>query len=104
MTTIAYAATRELPTAVKEIATAPIRTLADAQRFIDVLHANNCVFHFEDSPFDIIDSATNERLFPNAYASCLQCRVDELYEQAWPVEYGCPIGYALELCNHQMSA
>lgn len=88
------------PRAITEVINAPIRNLQDAVAFINVLHAENYVFHLEDSPYDIVSTKTGELLFTAAEAALVDERVTECYEQDWCAlggEIECPIGYILSL-------
>lgn len=76
----------------------PIDTIEAAKAFIEELHATDLMFHFEDSPENIINIGTGERTFTDSQASQLRLRVAELYSFDWSVAgEECPIGYALTI-------
>ena len=88
------------PRAITEVINAPIRNLQDAVMFINVLHAENYIFHLEDAPAIIINTKTGAALFTAAEAALVDERVTECYEQDWCAlsgEIECPIGYILSL-------
>ena len=88
------------PRAITEVLRAPVRNLADAMAFINVLRANDYIFHFEDHPSTILKGRGDELLFTTAEAALADERVTECYEQNWEAlggEIECPIGYALSL-------
>lgn len=74
--------------------TKPITTLAEARAFIEVLHRNGDLFHFEDDVRDIMwraDKSAEE-------IDAIDARRNELYSLDWPEDDGgCPIGYALQV-------
>lgn len=76
----------------------PIESLEDAKAFIEELQRNDLMFHFEDSPADVIDHRTGKPTFKPAEAEKLEERLEELYEQDWEsIGHECPIGYALQV-------
>jgi hypothetical protein len=90
----------DLPDILKK----PIRTIEQAKRWIEALHAADLMFHFEDSPDDIgnlIDGAAWQRTFSDVQAATIARQRDRLYRFDWG-SFDCPIGYALHLIGHQM--
>lgn len=78
-----------------------ITTIAQGKAFIEALHAAEMMFHFEDSPENIISGATGGPLFTEAESKMVRQRVDELYALDWAaIGHECPIGYALEVMGH----
>jgi len=78
----------------------PINTIEEAKTFIENLHAADMMFHFEDSPENIISGATGGDLFTAEECPMVRARVGELYELDWSVAgHECPIGYALEVMD-----
>lgn len=77
------------------IIAAPIETIEQGKAWIEALHAADCLFHFEDSPADIIDEK-DEPLFSPEQAALIGNQVDALYALEWG-EWECPIGYALHV-------
>lgn len=76
----------------------PLTTLDAAQAFIRDLHANDMMFHFEDSPETIINGNTGRALFTAAEAAQIRARMVDLYSFDWTeIGHECPIGYALEV-------
>ncbi len=75
----------------------PIKDRADAELFIATLVDREMLFHFEDSPDDIIMGATGELLFAESEWEDVRARVREMYALDWTI-CECPIGFAL-LCD-----
>jgi hypothetical protein len=82
---------KTLPDTLRE----PIGGIDAAKAWIDSLIAADMMFHFEDSPDDIIQGLSGERLFSDADADIVSERVGELYALDWGT-FDCPIGYALD--------
>ena len=82
--------------------TAPITTIDEAKAFIESLHADGMMFHFEDSPSEIISGTTGAELFTPEQCEQVSARVAELYSMDWStVGHECPIGYALEVMDRE---
>jgi len=79
----------------------PITTLHDGKAWITALHARGMMFHFEDDPAEIIMIADGARLFSDDECDMVRDRIDELYALDWSAHRGCPIGFALELMQHE---
>lgn len=56
----------------------PITTLNEAKAWIRALVDEGLLFHFEDSPYDVVDATTNERTFSDEEAMVLACQLDAL--------------------------
>jgi len=73
-----------------------VTTTEQAKQWIADLIELDLLFHFEDSPREIINIKTGERTFTDAEAQQISARLDEIYG----FNFGnaeCPIGYALDL-------
>lgn len=82
--------------------TAPLTTIDEAKAFIENLHADGKMFHFEDSPDQIGNRVNGEWVDLWTPEECEQVseRVAELYSMDWStVGHECPIGYALEVMD-----
>lgn len=89
-----------LPTMTLTLLSVPITTLAQGKAFIEELHAQEALFHFEDSPYEVGKGSASEweHLFTHDEAEEISRRVDELYALDWSeAGHECPIGYALEV-------
>lgn len=79
----------------------PITGLADAKAWIEALESADMMFHFEDSPEEIINGKTGADLFTPEQCPLVRQRVAELYALDWSeAGHECPIGYALEVMGH----
>jgi len=81
-----------------------ITDLPTAKAFVDMLHRNGLMFHFEDDVFDIIwgGEITNGPV-PNVVDLMrLDKRRNELYQPHidWSHDGDCPIGFALICMGH----
>lgn len=75
--------------------------LPTAKAFVDMLHRNDLMFHFEDSLFDIIWDENKHS--PNVVDLLrLDKRRNELYQPHidWSHDGDCPIGFALICMGH----
>ena len=76
-----------------------ITDITAAAAFIRSLVAVDLMFHLEDQPAEIINTATGEYLFSAHESVLLRKRVAELYSFDWSVyNTECPIGYYLDHC------
>lgn len=57
----------------------PLRTKEEAEAFIRALHAANLLFHFDDSPDDIVETRTGARTFTDDEVPHVRARVNELF-------------------------
>lgn len=78
----------------------PIKTVAEAKRWIEELSAMELSFHFEDDPGDITIGISGVALFTDEEAVEVRKRQVELYLLDWPEEFQCPIGYLLHVEEH----
>jgi hypothetical protein len=74
-----------------------IGTLAEAKAYIEMLTRNGLMYHFEDSPEDMLWALPADSAPRHQDLVVLNQRCDELYSDRldWSKEGGCPIGYAL---------
>lgn len=73
---------------------APINNLAEAKAFIEALHAEGLMWHFDDDPVDCLHETSP--LVRREHAVLLGIQRDRLYDFEWG-EFECPIGYALHI-------
>lgn len=83
-----------------ELLRRPVKTLDEAKRWIEDLHALDLGFHFEDDPFTILIGISGVGLFSEEEAVEVVRRVAELYVLEWPKEFECPITYLLHVEGH----
>lgn len=81
--------------------TKPLKTIEDAKAYVEALHAEGQMFHFEDDPDTIIEGKTGKYLFDYVTAAHVSARIEELYSFKWEWgEHECPIGYALHVMGY----
>jgi len=84
------------PMTLDDTLTRPISSVFDVWRFCQGLHANNSMFHFDDSPETICDDESNEALFTALQVTHVNERLNEAYALPYWNRESCPIGIALE--------
>lgn len=74
---------------------APITDAKTADAFIDALHADDKLFHFDDSPETIEHYPTHRRTFTAAECKVVRLRVAEMFA----IDGYDPFKHAVELCS-----
>lgn len=70
-----------------------ISSIEEAKKIIKELHQNDELFHFDDSPFDIIMIGTDNRLFTDEEAEKISFLLDQIFliDDFDPYQYACDI-------------
>jgi hypothetical protein len=79
----------------------PIASEEQAKTWIEELHAQGLMFHFDDSPETVGRYVDGEwiDLFTPEQCAIVRARLDEVYGFEFE-GFDCPIGYALHVMGH----
>ena len=64
-----------------------VTTVKEAEDFLRMLYTNDCGFHPEDDPGDIMELRSDRYLFNTKEAVLLRKRMDEVWDLVDPCEY-----------------